>query len=143
MAGPTLYDTFGNEVKYRISKDVLEAYLENATIKFPLPEASSTLLEDIVDFTSIDPMELDTLMAKLSNIGFKKANAKAMASILIQVSRQEGVSPLSYFNLNEKSLKLANDTYNTINLLRPAGNRIGVVSRPTNRQSRANKLIKP
>ena len=40
----SLYTTFGNEVKYEIRNDTLVAFLENATIKFPLPEASSEIL---------------------------------------------------------------------------------------------------
>jgi len=37
----SLYTTFGNEVKYEFRQGVLTAYLENSTINFPLPEATS------------------------------------------------------------------------------------------------------
>lgn len=139
----TLYDTFGNEVKYQITNATLEAYLENATIKFPLPEASSMLLEDLVDFESIDPVQYDMVKSKLSKIGFKEANAKTMASILVQVAKSAGVNPLTYFDVNEDTLKLTNDTYRTINLLRPPGNRIGLTEPVENRKSQQYKLIKP
>ena len=40
----SLYDTFGNTTSYEMVNGTLVAYLESATIKFPLPEASSELL---------------------------------------------------------------------------------------------------
>ena len=43
----SLYNTFGNEVQYKIAQDTLVAYIDNASIKFPLPEASSEILTEI------------------------------------------------------------------------------------------------
>jgi hypothetical protein len=144
MASSTnLYNTFGNELKYRISQGTLEAYLENATIKFPLPEASSTILGELAPIDSVNPQELDAVRGELERIGFGQANARAMAAVLIQVAKSQGVSPLTYFDLNAASLKLAIDTYETINLLRPPGNRIGLTSAKDNQKSRASSLIQP
>jgi len=139
----SLYLTFGNERKYRITQDTLVAYLENATIKFPLPEASSELLSELADTTSINPQELDTVKSRLISIGFGEPSAVTMASVLIQVAKTQGVSPMEYFSLNEASLKLAIDTYTTINALRPSGNRIGLTTPIENKRSRQRTLIKP
>lgn len=139
----SLYNTFGNELKYRITQDTLEAYLENATIKFPLPEASSTILSELAPIDSVNPQELDLVQGRLQQIGFAEANARAMAAVLIQVAHSQGVSPLTYFDLNSASLKLAMDTYDTINLLRPPGNRIGLTSAKDNQKSRVASLVRP
>lgn len=139
----TLYNTFGNELKYRIMQGTLEAYLENATIKFPLPEASSTILSELAPPESVNPQELDTVKSKLESIGFAQANARAMAAVLIQVAKSQGISPLEYFSMNQNSLKLAVDTYETINMLRPPGNRIGLVTPINNNKSRYSRLIQP
>lgn len=139
----TLYNTFGNELKYRINQGTLEAYLENATIKFPLPEASSTILGELAPLDSVNPQELDLVKGRLQSIGFAEANARAMAAVLIQVAQSQGVSPLTYFDLNANSLKLAIDTYETINLLRPPGNRIGLTASKDNQKSRVAKLVRP
>lgn len=139
----SLYTTFGNETKYRITQDTLEAYLENATIKFPLPEASSEILSDLSDVSAIDPVMLDAVKTRLESIGFRPANAVAMASILIQVSDSQGVNPMDYFELNADTLKFTVDTYKTINLLRPVGNRIGLTIQKQNKKSKYSNLIKP
>lgn len=139
----SLYTTFGNELKYTITQDTLIAYLKNATIKFPLPEASSVILENLSSPDEVNPVILDTVRSKLESIGFQKANALAMASVLIKVADQQGVNPLDYFELNEASLKLAVDTYKTINMMRPPGNRIGLTTPKKNSQSRFSSLIKP
>jgi hypothetical protein len=139
----SLYNTFGNELKYRITAQTLEAYLENATIKFPLPEASSTILGELAPVENVNPMELEAVQVKLESIGFSTPSARAMSAVLIQVAKSQGVSPLLYFSSNEAALKLAVDSYETINLLRPAGNRINVTLPKKNRQSRYNKLIRP
>ena len=138
-----LYVTFGNELKYQITEDTLIAYLENATIKFPLPEASSVLLEDFASIDSVNPQVLDTVKSRLISIGFKEPSALTMASVLIQVAKTQGVSPMEYFSLNEASLKLAVDTYSTINSLRPSGNRIGLTTPIQNKRSRPRQLIQP
>lgn len=139
----SLYNTFGNEVRYTYTVNTLVAYLENATIKFPLPEASSTLLSELAPTDKIDPVKLEVVQSRLEYIGFKKSNARAMASILIQVAETNGTDPMVYFEVNEQSLKLAVDTYETINLLRPPGNRIGLADTKSNQKSRFAKLIQP
>lgn len=139
----SLYNTFGNEVKYKYTLNTLTAYLEKSTINFPLPEASSTLLGELAPTDQVDPVKLEVVQTRLESIGFKKANARAMASILIQVAETNNVDPMVYFEINEQSLKLAIDTYTTINLLRPSGNRIGLADTKNNRKSRYAKLIQP
>ena len=138
-----LYNTFGNEIKYKFTLNTLTTYLDQATIKFPLPEASSVLLSDLAPIDSVDPVKLEVVQSRLESIGFKKANARAMASVLIQVAETNGTDPMVYFEVNEQSLKLAIDTYQTINLLRPPGNRIGLASTKSNQKSRYAKLIQP
>lgn len=144
MSSTNIYTTFGNEVKYNLTQDTLVTYLDNATIKFPLPEASTDILSNIMSADdNINPQELDLLKTKLSSIGFSEPNAVAMASVLIKVAQSQGVSPMEYFEVNEASLKLTVDTYQTINLLRPAGNRIGLIQPINNGKSRVSRLIKP
>jgi hypothetical protein len=138
-----LYNTFGNEIKYKYTLNTLVAYLDKATIKFPLPEASSTLLSELAPESQVDPVKLEAIQSRLQNLGFGKANARAMASVLIQVAESNNTSPMAYFELNEESLKLAVDTYKTINLLRPPGNRIGLSDPKNNKRSRYTKQIKP
>ncbi len=145
MTSRSLYDTFGNETKYQVVEDTLVAYLENATIKFPLPEASSeilsTLLTNKVEFVNSDV--LDQVEQKLIKSGFKAANAKAMSQVLMQVASAQNVSPLTYFSVNSDTLKLTVDTYNTINALRPIGNRINLVLPIRNSSSKYKSLIQP
>ena len=123
----SLYTTFGNEVAYDTAKGVLEAYLKNATIDFPLPEASSSLLAEFLTEKSTNPAKFDVVFTRLQKIGFKEANAKAMSQILIKVAKDQGVNPLTYFDNNDTALKFTQDAYNAMNLLRPLGNRIGLV----------------
>lgn len=139
----SLYNTFGNEIRYKYTVNTLVAYIENATIKFPLPEASSVLLSELNVAEKVDPVKLDAIQSRLEYIGFKKANARAMASILIQVAESNNTDPMAYFEINEQSLKLAIDTYETINLLRPPGNRIGLANAKDNKASRYASLIQP
>ena len=145
MSSRSLYDTFGNETKYQVVEDTLVAYLENATIKFPLPEASSeilsTLLTSKIEFVNSDV--LDQVEQKLIKSGFKAANAKAMSQVLMQVASAQNVSPLTYFSVNSDTLKLTVDTYNTINALRPVGNRINLVLPIKNSSSKYKSLIQP
>lgn len=138
-----LYTTFGNDLKYRVTQDTLVAYLDNATIKFPLPEASAEILSELATPENINPQQLEIVQTRLVSIGFNQAKARTMAAVLIQVASTQGVDPLVYFEANEQSLKLAIDTYTTINLLRPSGNRINVISPIENSKSRYSKLIKP
>ena len=43
----SLYDTFGNEISYEVRRGILTAFINDATINFPLPEASSEFLDRI------------------------------------------------------------------------------------------------
>lgn len=138
-----LYTTFGNELKYRYTQDTLEAYLENATIRFPLPEASADILGELAPIENVNPQELDLIKTKLVSIGFAEPKAVTMASVLIQVARSQNISPFEYFSSNEASLKLAIDSYTAINLLRPSGNRISITTPIKNNKSRYNQIIKP
>lgn len=139
-----LYDTFGNEVKYGVTQDKLYNYLKNATIQFPLPEASSFILQSYLNPSeSVDPVMLDQLYTRLVKIGFAEPAAKAMGSILIKVAKQQGVSPLQYFDDNKAQLKLATDSYEAMNALRPAGNRVGLATPVNNQKSRQAPFIKP
>lgn len=137
------YNTFGNEIKYTITQDVLQTYVENATIKFPLPEASSDILSNLAPTTGIDPMMLEVITGKLVKLGFQQVKAKVMASVLIAVAQDQGLDPQLYFTDSEQALKLANDTYDVINAMRPVGNQIGVSTPIKNSKSRYSKLIQP
>lgn len=145
MDSVSLYEKFGNITKYQLIEDTVVAYLEKATIKFPLPEASVAALEKLTtgDYSHLDPALLEQVELRLISLGFKKANARTLAIVLCSVAKTEGVSPLTYFSVNENTLKLTVDTYNTINGLRPPGNRINVALPLSNQRSRYKKLIKP
>lgn len=145
MSSTSLYNTFGNEVKYQLVKDTLVAYLENATIKFPLPEASAEILATLLNSKQqvINSDLLDQVEQRLVKTGFGAANARALSQVLIQVAEAQGVSVLSYFGVNDSSLKLTIDTYQTINALRPVGNRINLVLPKKNSSSKYRNLIKP
>lgn len=138
-----IYDTFGNEVKYGVTQDKLYNYLKNSTVQFPLPEASAFILQSFLDpAESIDPVMLDQIYSQLVKIGFAEPAAKAMGSILIKVAKQQGVSPLQYFDDNQAQLRLAVDSYEAMNALRPAGNRVGLATPVNNQKSRQAPLIK-
>jgi hypothetical protein len=145
MSSISLYNTFGNEVKYQLVKDTLVAYLENATIKFPLPEASAEILSTLLNNKQavINSDLLDQVEQRLIKTGFGAANARALAQVLIQVAEVQGVSVMNYFSVNDNSLKLTIDTYQTINALRPVGNRINLVLPKKNSSSKYRTLIKP
>ena len=140
----SLYDTFGNEIKYSVTQDKLYNFLKNSTINFPLPEASTVILQNFLDpADTVDPTLLDQVYTQLIRIGFGEANARAMRNVLIKLAKQQGVSPLEYFEMNEKALKLAVDSYEAMNSLRPAGNRIGLSIPINNQKSRKAPFIKP
>ena len=139
----SLYDTFGNEINYRITQETLEQYLKDSTIDFVLPEATSELLSDLAPQESIDKPLFDAVKSKLIKAGFKEASATAMASILLPVAEQQGVSPLDFFQSGDTALKLAVDTYSALNVLRPPGNRIGLAAKRKNAKTRLRQLIKP
>ena len=141
----SMYNTFGNEVSYKIVQDTLVAYIDNASIKFPLPEASSEILSEIAapKDTPIDASTLSVIETKLVGIGFKKANARAMARVLIKVAEVQNLHPTEYFEMNENSLKLSVDAYAAINSFRPAGNKIDLKQPILNSRSKISSLIQP
>ena len=51
--------------------------------------------------------------------------------------------PLTYFDSNESSLQFTQDAYKAMNLLRPIGNRIGLVKPKNNSESPASTFIRP
>jgi hypothetical protein len=139
-----IYDTFGNEIKYGVTQDKLYNYLKNATIQFPLPEASAFILQSFLDpADTVDPVMLDQVYTKLIKIGYGEPSAKAMGTILIKVAKQQGINPLQYFDDNKAQLKLAVDSYEAMNALRPAGNRVGLATPINNAKSRQAHFIKP
>jgi hypothetical protein len=141
----SIYNTFGNDVSYKIVQDTLVAYIDNASIKFPLPEASSQILSEIAapKDSPIDPETLSVIETKLFSIGFKKANATAMARVLIKVAEVQGLHPTEYFEMNKNSLKLSVDAYAAINAYRPAGNKIDLKTPTLNSRSKLSDLIQP
>jgi hypothetical protein len=145
MSSTSLYDTFGNEVKYQQFQGTLVAYLENATVKFPLPEASTDILSKL--FTNkddpINPTLLEQVQQRLIKSGFKEANARAMADVLIRVATVERVNVMDYFEVNDNSLKLTVNTYEAINAMRPVGNRINLVRPLNNSATKFRQLIQP
>jgi hypothetical protein len=145
MESTSLYDVFGNETRYKVIEDTVVAYLERATIKFPLPEASVTALEELTkgSVSKIKHAFLEQVELKLVSVGFKKAKAKTMAMILCAVAEEQKVNPLTFFEVNTNTLKLTVDTYKTINAMRPPGNRVNVAVPLTNHRSRYTSLIKP
>lgn len=138
-----IYDTFGNEVKYTITGNTMTAYLENATVKFVLPEASSTILGTLVEGMTVNTVQLDVIKSKLIDLGFEEIKAGIMATVMIAVAQQNNEDPLDYFDDSAKSLKFAEDAYQIINLMRPTGNQIGVKTPIKNSRSRVGKMIKP
>ena len=63
----------------------------------------------------MDPNKINIIENRLESIGFTGPTAKTLAVALIQVAEQQGVHPISYFELNEDSIKLAEQTYKAIN----------------------------
>ena len=145
MSSTSLYETFGNEVKYQISQNTLIAYLENATVKFPIPEASTDILSKLFQDKDdpINPVLLEQIQQRLIKSGFKEANARAMADILIRVAAVERVNVMDYFEVNNNSLKLTVSTYEAINAMRPVGNRINLVRPLNNSATKFRQLIQP
>lgn len=135
----SMFETFGNENKQTITRDLLFQYLEKSTINFPLPEASTQILATLrtEQTQSINPALLEQVIRQLIVAGFGEANAKAMADILMQTAKAQGVNPMTYFELNDNTLKLTNDTYKVINALMPAGNRIGLAAPKVNSKNKS------
>ena len=140
----SLYETFGSEINYKFTAGKLEAYLENASVKFPLPEASSQILADLakVKEVAIDPQKLSVIKTKLIAIGFGKENANAMAKVLIQIAKVQNVDPTAYFDMNADTLKLSVDAFEAMNAVRPAGNKVDLKEPLDNSRSKVAKLIK-
>tara|TARA_B100000614_G_C14459159_1_gene457690 strand:+ start:593 stop:1030 length:438 start_codon:yes stop_codon:yes gene_type:complete len=145
MSSKSLYETFGNEVSYEQRRGKLVQFIENNTINFPLPEASIEILVNMIpgDFKGIDPSKVEIIENRLTSIGFTGPTAKTLASALIQVADAQGVHPISYFELNEESIKLAEQTYKAINSIRPKGNQIGLTVDKFNKDSKLAKIIRP
>tara|TARA_B110000305_G_C19193100_1_gene517549 strand:+ start:286 stop:720 length:435 start_codon:yes stop_codon:yes gene_type:complete len=141
----SLYDTFGNVTKYDLVEGSLVAYLESATIKFPLPEASSELLATLTTKVNktYNPDKLNMIESKLQKIGFKKASARAMTDVLMVVADAQNIDPLEYFNVNENTLNLTVDAYSAMNSLRPVGSRVGLAVSTVNSKTKAAGLIQP
>lgn len=144
MSSTSLYDVFGNETRYKIIEDTVVAYLDKATIKFPLPEASVDILQNLTTdkIQKTNYVYQEQVELKLVSLGFKKVKAKTMALILCSVADTNGVNPLTYFDVNQNTLKLTVDAYATINALRPQGNRINVALPLSNQRSKYKSLIK-
>ena len=138
-----LFDTFGNEVGTRITQGKVEQFLKNSTINFVLPEAASQLLAEFAPQGSVDKPLFDAVVSKLVTLGFKEANAKAMASVLLPVAEEQGISPMDFFTDQSAALKLAQDTYDALNLMRPAGNLLGLKLKVSNRKSKLRTFITP
>jgi len=143
----SLYQTFGNEISYEVRKDKLVKFLENSTIAFPIPEASVEILTTMLgadqDSVGMNGDEIDLIYSRLTSIGFNEATGKTLAVALIQIAKQQGVHPMEYFEINESSIKLAENTYKAINNIRPKGNLIGLTVSKTNRQSKIANVIRP
>jgi hypothetical protein len=141
----SLYETFGNEINFEIRKDKIVQFLKNNTVNFPLPEASVEILANMLGQEN-DGINTDTyniVYNRLTDIGFNKTTAKTLAVALIKISKQQGVHPISYFELNEESIKLAENTYRAINKIRPKGNLIGITVSQSNKKSKIAKSIRP
>ena len=141
----SLYDTFGNEPKVTLTGDTLVYYLENATIKFPLPEASTDILSKLADprENNYNPVKADMVKSKLIKAGYSEANATALTPVLMKVANIQGIDPLEFFNANANTLNLTVDAYNAMNQLRPVGSRVGILVSNINTASKAKSLIKP
>jgi hypothetical protein len=145
MSSKSLYETFGNEINYEMRRDKLVQFIENNTINFPLPEASVELLVNMApqNFKGMDPNKINIVENRLESIGFTGPTAKTLAVALIQVAEKQGVHPISYFELNEESIKLAEQTYKAINTIRPKGNQIGLTVDKFNKDSKLANVIRP
>mgnify|MGYP001296695812 FL=1 len=139
----SLYNTFGNELRYNVLQSTLTTFLDNATIKFPLPEASSEILGNIQDnLDTLNPELYVQIKTRLQKIGFQEANANALSIVLYRVAENLNINPLEFFSINENTLKITKDAYEAINAKRPVGNRINLVTPKSNSDSPVSKFIK-
>ena len=141
----SLYETFGNEESYTVRRGKLVKFLANSTIAFPIPEASVDILTSMLDpeQEGIEATRVDTVKARLTNIGFGELTTNALAIALIKIAKMQGVHPMSYFDLNDDAIRLAADTYAALNTVRPKGNLVGLSSLKDNSKSRVAKIIRP
>ena len=142
----SLYETFGNEPSYEVRRDKVVQFLENSTINFPLPEASVDILTGMLDESTaqgMDATRIDMVKGRLQQVGFNKITANTLAVALIKIADIQGVHPISYFELNEDSIKLAENTYKALNKIRPKGNLVGLSVEKQNKFSKISDLIRP
>ena len=142
----SMYETFGNEISYEKRRDKVVQFLENSTIAFPLPEASVDILTTMLEGQNphgMDATKIQLVEGRLEDIGFNKPTATTLAQALIKVAHQQGVHPISYFELNESSIKLAENTYKALNTIRPKGNLVGLTVEKQNKFSKIANLIRP
>lgn len=142
----SLYETFGNEVSYEVRRNKVVQFLENNTINFPLPEAGVDILTGMLDSTQnagMDATKIDMVKGRLQEIGFNKVTANTLAVALIKIADMQGVHPISYFELNQESIKLAENTYKALNTIRPKGNLVGLTVEKKNKHSKISNLIRP
>ena len=113
---------------------------------FPLPEASVDILTGMLDETTaqgMDATRIDMVKGRLQQVGFNKVTANTLAVALIKIADIQGVHPISYFELNEDSIKLAENTYKALNKIRPKGNLVGLSVEKQNKYSKISDLIRP
>lgn len=142
----SLYETFGNEVNYELRRGKLVQFLKNNTINFPLPEASVDILTNMVSKLNnrgMDPTKIEMVKNRLEDIGFNGPTANTLAVALIKIADDQGVHPISYFELNEESIKLAENTYRALNTIRPKGNLVGLTVSKKNKDSKIANIIRP
>jgi hypothetical protein len=142
----SMYETFGNEVSYEKRRDKLVQFLKNSTIAFPLPEASVEILTTMLEgknTAGMDATKLQMVEGRLTDIGFNKPTSATLAQALIKIADQQGVHPISYFELNEDSIKLAENTYKALNTIRPKGNLVGLTVEKQNKFSKIANVIRP
>lgn len=139
-----IYDTFGNQVTFRVAQDTLTQYIQNSTVNFPLPEAATQILQDLLsENDTVNSDQLEQVQGRLEVSGYQTANARAMATILIKIANRQGVNPMAYFSAGSDTLRLTRDAYDAMNALRPTGNRVGLAISRVNSKSRKGLLIRP
>ena len=140
----SLYDTFGNEIKYEVRRGILTAFIENSTIDFPLPQASAELLEKFSNpVSTMNQQTLDMIKSKLEKKGFKKSNARALSPVLITVAKELNKDVLEFFSDTDSAFELTLDAYDAINNERPAGSRVTLSAPTVNAKSKVASIIQP
>jgi hypothetical protein len=91
----------------------------------------------------MDATKLQMVEGRLTDIGFNKPTSATLAQALIKIADQQGVHPISYFELNEDSIKLAENTYKALNTIRPKGNLVGLTVEKQNKFSKIANVIRP